>query len=340
MFPPFKSFLLVYNSLVIISGLGGNALVLLGSLKYNAIRMGPNSVILIEHVAVADMLATFLQFIPMLVTLATERWLLGTFLCYCGILRYIPFCCEAMLIAIMSCHRVRVLASPLNSPMEPSRLKILLSGVWVFYVTTLIGLTGIKPTIKYEPSHLNCSPFDWDNIDNVSTYLRILRMISGLYLFLPAIITVIANIVILRLVYASSAIVDSATRERNFKAVKTISLICWVYIVSYIPSVVLFALPVAGVTNIPRYVNAMNMYILSFNLVANPLIYSFTNKRFALFAKLFLTGNVKDYGRLKHLNTATNVNLVIRNRFKVQSSSPAISTQSLSRVVPVVRLQG
>ncbi|KAL5264555.1 hypothetical protein ACHWQZ_G005597 [Mnemiopsis leidyi] len=304
-----KVFLLTYNSLVILLGMFGNSLVLVGSVKYNAIRMEENSVILLEHVAAADVMATLFQFVPMLATLAAERWVLGKFLCYCGILRYIPFCCEAMLIAIMSCHRVRVLACPLSYSTSPRLLKKVLLGVWIFYITSLPCLTGIIPTIKYEPSHLNCSPFDWENTEAISKYLRILRMISGIYLFLPAIITVVANIVILRLAYAGRSIRKSAPGgARSLKAVKTVALICWVYIISYVPSVVLFALPVAGVTEIPHYVNLLNMYILSFNLIANPLIYSFTNRRFALFAKLLFTGKVGRFARLKH-----NADIIITN---------------------------
>ena len=315
-------FLLTYNSLVILLGMVGNSLVLVGSVKYNAIRMEENSVILLEHVAAADVMATLFQFVPMMATLAAERWVLGKFLCYCGILRYIPFCCEAMLIAIMSCHRVRVLASPLSYSTNPCLLKKILCGVWIFYITSLLCLTGIKPTIKYEPSHLNCSPFDWENTDSISNYLRILRMVSGIYLFLPAIITVIANIIILRLAYAGRSVRNSTPGgAKSLKAVKTVALICWVYIVSYIPSVVLFALPVAGVTEIPHYVNLINMYTLSFNLIANPLIYSFTNKRFALFAKLFFTGHLGKFARLKHNTDRHSHGIPTQTEFRPKRNS-------------------
>ena len=83
-----KVFLLTYNSLVILLGMVGNSLVLVGSVKYNAIRMEENSVILLEHVAAADVMATLFQFVPMMTTLAAERWVLGKFLCYCGIVGY------------------------------------------------------------------------------------------------------------------------------------------------------------------------------------------------------------------------------------------------------------
>ena len=288
-----KIFLLLYNGLVIVMGLGGNALVLVGSLKHHAIQMDQRSVILLENIAAADLLATVLQYVPMLVTLSAERWILGKFLCFCAVFRYIPFGVEAMLIAIMSCHRVRVLRSPLRRLLDPHLLKKVLVGVWLFYLITISCLTAIKPVIKYTPSALHCSSFEWDNMAAVPAYFRIMRLISGLYLFLPIVITVIANVLILCLVFSSSTL----PRPKNSKVVRTVSIICWVFIASYIPTVVIFSLPAVGISEIPLWVNCVSMYAVSFNLIANPVIYSFTNKKFAMFARYFFTGRVKKFGR-------------------------------------------
>lgn len=291
-----KSVLLVYNILVLICGVIGNSLVLLGSVRYGAIRMEINSVIMLENIAAADILATILQFIPMLVTLVTERWVMGHFICYSSIFRYIPFCCEAMLIAIMSCHRLWLLAFPLKLSMDTLWLKVVVAGLWVFYTITILIVATLwgGPVIRYEPSHLNCSPFDWQNLETVSAYQTFLRTLSGIYLFLPVIVTIVANIIILKLVYTSPTITVSG-RNRSLKAALTISVICWMYVLSYLPSVVLFALPVAGVSNIPPYVNVINMYSLSLNLISNPFIYSYSNARFALFLKSLLTCNLRKY---------------------------------------------
>ena len=295
---PIKFFLLLYNTVVILLGLGGNSLVLLGSTKYRAIQMDRNSVLLLEHIAAADLAATLLQYIPMLVTLAAERWLFGNFLCFCAVFRYIPFAAEAGLIAIMSCHRVRVLRDPLRGSLDHDVLKKVLVGVWVFYLVSVPCITGIRPVIKYTPSHLHCSSFDWENMEKVPSYLRIMRLVSGLYLALPTLLTIIANIFILRLVYSTRQSGSSSTTSKHSsKAVRTISLICWIFVASYIPTVVIFALPAVGMSNIPPWVNCMSMYAVSFNLIANPVIYSFTNRRFAEFAKYFFTCRVGQFGR-------------------------------------------
>lgn len=268
-------------------------MVLVGSLKYQAIQMDRCSVLLLENIALADLIATLLQYVPMLTTLAAERWVLGKFLCYCAVFRYIPFAAEAMLIAIMSCHRVRVLRNPLRGTPKTSTLKWALISVWVFYVVSVPCITGIKPVIKYTPSHLHCSSFDWENMEVVPSYLRAMRLISGLYLALPIIVTIIANVFILYLVHSSSS-------SSSSKAVQTISIICWIFITSYIPTIIIFALPALGIPNIPQWVNCGSMYAVSFNLVANPVIYSFRNTRFALFAKMVVRGRVKDFKREKN----------------------------------------
>ena len=89
---PIKISLLLYNILVIVMGVGGNTLVLIGSRSYRAIQMDRRSVLLLEHIAVADLIATILQYIPMLVTLVTERWVFGEMMCFFSRLQICSFC--------------------------------------------------------------------------------------------------------------------------------------------------------------------------------------------------------------------------------------------------------
>ena len=290
-----RSILLLYNTAVIVVGLGGNCLVLYGSIKHSAILMDKVSVLLLETIAVADLCATLLQYIPMMVTLAAERWVFGRVLCYCAVFRYIPFAAEAMLIALMSCHRVRVLAYPLRGHISVGGMRKVLVGVWVFYLVSVPCITGIKPVIKYTPSHLHCSSFDWENMAHVPSYLRAMRLVSGLYLAIPALITIIANVAILTIVLNVSK--RSLTCSSGMKAVKTVSIICWVFVASYVPTVIIFALPALGVAGIPQWVNCFSMYSVSLNLIANPFIYSFTNSKFSLYVKLACSGKIDNFAR-------------------------------------------
>ena len=48
-----------------------------GSLKYNALKMDKISLIIIEHLALSDILITVFLYIPTLLTLLSEQWVLG-----------------------------------------------------------------------------------------------------------------------------------------------------------------------------------------------------------------------------------------------------------------------
>ena len=293
---PIKISLLLYNILVIVMGVGGNTLVLIGSRSYRAIQMDRRSVLLLEHIAVADLIATILQYIPMLVTLVTERWVFGEMMCFLAVFRYVPFVSECAFIAIMSCYRVNILRSPFIGISGSGTLKKVLASVWMFYLILIPCLSRIKPIIKYTPSALHCSSFDWENVTDVTFYLRIIRLISGLCLSVPILITMIANISILHFVITHPSLNNS-----GYTTVKTISTVCWIFVASYLPTIFIFFLPVAGVTDIPQWVNCMSMYAVSFNLILNPVIYSLSNNKFAVFVKLFFTGRLKEFSRGSNL---------------------------------------
>jgi ABC-type microcin C transport system permease subunit YejB len=104
---------------------------------------------------------------------------------------------------------------------------------------------------------------------------------------------------------------------RRLHAFKTVSFVCWTFLLSYIPCIALWILkglvgthtiniPSDGVIIILRIATIMAMAI---NIVVNPVIYFYTNDKFAFFVRQFLTGNVKEFGRnwqnhVNHVNLA------------------------------------
>ena len=71
-----KGIMITITLLIIIMGVSGNIIVLIGSIKYKALKMDKVSVILLENVAVADLMMTIMFCIPMLITLIAEKWTL------------------------------------------------------------------------------------------------------------------------------------------------------------------------------------------------------------------------------------------------------------------------
>ena len=71
-----------YVSLISISSLIRDTLILIGSYRYNAIKVHKIMVVFIQYLAVADLINVVLVMLPAVASLAADRWILGDILCY------------------------------------------------------------------------------------------------------------------------------------------------------------------------------------------------------------------------------------------------------------------
>ena len=76
-----KGILICYNVLVIILALLGNGVVLFGSLKHNAIKMDKVCLILIQNIAFTDIVIGLVAYLPRVIILSANKWVLGKFMC-------------------------------------------------------------------------------------------------------------------------------------------------------------------------------------------------------------------------------------------------------------------
>ena len=117
-----RKLLSLYCSLVFISSLIGDTLILVGSLRYRAIRLHKQIVVFIQYIAVFDLAGAVFRVLPGSVSLLANRWIFGDFLCYTG---YFVFCSSGaavfLLITAMSCTKLIVVKFPLRAISFPAR---------------------------------------------------------------------------------------------------------------------------------------------------------------------------------------------------------------------------
>ena len=77
-----RQILIGYRILLSVSTLIGDTLILVGSIRYNAIKLHKIIVIFIQHMAVADIMVTMFGIIPGAVSLEVNEWILGKSTCY------------------------------------------------------------------------------------------------------------------------------------------------------------------------------------------------------------------------------------------------------------------
>ena len=80
--PTERQILIGYRILLSVSTLIGDALILVGSLRYNAIKLHKIIVIFVQHMAVADIMVTIFSIIPGAVSLYANKWVFEKWTCY------------------------------------------------------------------------------------------------------------------------------------------------------------------------------------------------------------------------------------------------------------------
>ena len=74
-----RIFLLAYNCILLLSSLLGDTIILVATTKYTAIKLHAVIVVIIQHLAVCDLLAVVLKIVPTIISLVADDWVLGDF---------------------------------------------------------------------------------------------------------------------------------------------------------------------------------------------------------------------------------------------------------------------
>ena len=156
--PATKVTLIILTSLLILLGLAGNSFVLVASLKYRAIDIDRISILLIENLAAADLLIMLIEFVPLLVTLIANDWVLGDIIC--GVQSYgkfLPFVAETLLIMSMACYRAHVVLHPPLVPIRIVWFYIVVGAAWLVPALNCLAIQINKPTPHFSPPQLTCT---------------------------------------------------------------------------------------------------------------------------------------------------------------------------------------
>ena len=74
--------LVLWSTVVFLSSLIGDSIILLGTVKYRAIRQHKVIVAVIQHLAVGDLLQTVFRVFPIATALVADRWIMGEVMCH------------------------------------------------------------------------------------------------------------------------------------------------------------------------------------------------------------------------------------------------------------------
>jgi len=71
-----------YHIFILIASLLGDSTILIASIKYRALKLNKLIVVIINHIAVCNLLVAVTTVLPRAVSLITQQWVFGEGLCY------------------------------------------------------------------------------------------------------------------------------------------------------------------------------------------------------------------------------------------------------------------
>ena len=287
-----RVFLTLLSLLTVICGTVGNFLVWYGSMFRSAIRMEPCSRVLITNLALSDMVISLLLFLPLAVTLGAGRWVLGDFLCqFQGVAIQIAVCLEIFIMMSLNCYRLWAVR---KTPGDRDKVK-----VWQIYcyLGVVLLVCGSLPLVHTAISNGDFrTDFDYRvgicRLFLTRDYKH--NILDLCYLVPPLVISITASKVLKCILCYSS----QRSGSGNPKTQRAISLVCWAMIISYLPCYIILVWEVAQ-PSIPNAAYLARAFIMSINLMANPLIYFIYSSSFNRFVRTFFSLDIgRERGQL------------------------------------------
>ena len=347
----FQSLLFLFNLLLCFASIICNTIVLYGAARRRALKSDATTILLLEALTVLDILITLANLVPVTVTSQAGRWVLGPALCVITSLvtRYLYFT-ELLVVSFISLHRLRVvLVRRAGRPSSLQRRRqILLTKTFL----TVIFFLPFLP--------LCASLFGPSRAEFVMMYLscvvpalsEVWEYVALSYLILPSVIVIISNLIITYNILTFNAkgrggffsslqaslhpgakIKSPMCRKKklNHSTYLTILLICMVFMVTYSPVYVLMVTSNHENNHAPSepWLGTLSVELLSLNVIANPIVYTFSNTRFRRYVINLIHCRSQDPGSKKFGDDETSSEGFISSFFSTARTSVATMRASV-----------
>ena len=255
----------------------GNIIVLYTSLRYKAFNLCKTTVTLLENLAAADLLHVVVGFLPQDLIIFTKTWTFGKAIC--GINGYFTFVFATAgiyLLVTISVHRLTLLRNPFwLLGQDKWKLQFFMAGLWSLTLIPTIFAILSNSNVYYEPVVFSCVSSAYPKNEYI-LFILILILLG-----VPFILIVFCNIKILIITvqYKKKMSRERGVNYRSINALKTVTCVCWVFIMSWIPYAVRI-LAKAQSVQLPKWFFIFQQHVFRLNVVLNPMIYTSTNRSF------------------------------------------------------------
>ena len=281
---------------VLLSSAIGDSAILLSSLKYNAFKLHESIVVIIQHMAVGDLLITTTCVFPATVTLISQQWIFGTTFCYIKVyLGNVGWISTSCFICAMGFCKLVLLMSPKYSRNLTRRnAQMLCFGIWIISLPAA-ALAFLYFLYKLDFDFATCDELHYTFYSKNDIPEHSWRnYVQYLIMLIPVKTTFILLITILlfRQLLKARKLARRARKRARWQGIITVMLTALFHLVSYMPIIVreVAESHIREQYGLSEYVYLarISYTILYLNVVGNVFIYTLTVPSFRSFLKTTL----------------------------------------------------
>ena len=280
-----RGVMISFNSLVALSSYIGDTAVIVGITKYNAIKLHKVLVVVILHLAVSDLLLTTFEIVPQIISLISQKWILGDIVCFLNPnINSVCLDATAGLTCLLTIYKLLIVMFPLRSRVWTARRAHFYSGLFwgigLFQPARILWWFFTESgAIFFSFRDYTCD-YDFGMQDAPTWFQQTAFYFSFGGLFTVFILLILSSILLLVKAHLSAL---ERGRSLRWQGVVTVTATTSVFLVSNLPW---FSLSVLGVfANQTFGVSTWRivLYISNLNVMANFYVYSLTVQSFRTF---------------------------------------------------------
>ena len=275
-----------YFLFVILSSLIGDTIILIASIKFKAFKLHKVMVIIIQHIAVSDLIHSLIYLVPRSAAIIADGWAIGDTLCYVNpYTMYIANSSGALLICSMTFTKLFTLKYPLKSnTMSSKKAHLICIAAWAMSPSfPIMNFLVDMSDVSFDFRNYVC---DFRNSSNIWKWLT--PVTSVLFLVIPNCLVITTTVSVLII---AKRVAERGRQSLKWQGITTTVLTATVYCISVLPyAVYRIGESVIDVDDKSKSFFYTTFYRLassfySLNTISNFYIYSLTVSSFREFLK-------------------------------------------------------
>ena len=274
---------LAYHIFVLLSSALGDTIILVASIKYNAIKLDKFLVIIIQHISACDLLTSLSSVLSKNISLVADGWILGRPLCYIeSYLRSYLFIVSVYLVCALTSAKLLIVCFPLRvGTWTSKRAHIGCSAVWI--------LVMVHPATMYLAND-GSSTFDYIIYDchfhiSLPTWKWIMPVVLSLSFIIPTILVVVSTSYLLFIAHKKAKKYRESLR---WQGLTTTILTATFYCISVLPHAVACVMSSRAGAELhffQHYWYRVSVTCVTLNTISNFYIYCLTVTSFREFLR-------------------------------------------------------